>query len=217
LSGCRCSRKNWSTCADCHKLHPVTAAVQRKTQTIPIVFVTVVDPIRAGFVASLYLSRAGISLAWSIWKISIASKCVGLLMDIAPSVKRVAMIFNPEAAPGGGSFFSALIRGGCPIAQRRADHSASREVGSWPCRMPSCLSSCCNYLSGSQKQSPSGGCTTEILCQGRRFGFRKDRQGARPRGTAEAHLHRRRGGRLDTALLHPEVARLVISGFIVLW
>ena len=32
---------------------PVTAAVQRETQTTPIVFVTVADPIRAGFVASL--------------------------------------------------------------------------------------------------------------------------------------------------------------------
>jgi putative ABC transport system substrate-binding protein len=31
----------------------VTAAVQQETQTIPIVFVTVADPIRAGFVESL--------------------------------------------------------------------------------------------------------------------------------------------------------------------
>jgi putative tryptophan/tyrosine transport system substrate-binding protein len=83
---------------------PVTAAVQRETQTIPIVFVTVVDPIRAGFVASLRHPGGNLTGFVNL-EISIASKCLGLLMDIAPSVKRVAMIFNPETAPGGGSFF----------------------------------------------------------------------------------------------------------------
>jgi putative ABC transport system substrate-binding protein len=66
--------------------------------------VTVVDPICAGFVASL--PHPGGNLTGFVnLEISIASKCLGLLMDIAPSVKRVAMIFNPETAPGGGSFF----------------------------------------------------------------------------------------------------------------
>ena len=83
---------------------PVTAAVQRETQTTPIVFVTVADPIRAGFVASL--ARPGGNLTgFTNLEISIVGKCLELLMDIAPSVKRVAMMFNPDTAPGGGSFF----------------------------------------------------------------------------------------------------------------
>src|ERR1700730_1481711 len=87
---------------------PVTAAVQRETQTIPIVFVTVADPIRAGFVASL--PRPGGNLTGFInLEISIAGKCLELLTEIAPRVKRVAMIFNPDTAPGGGSFFLPLF------------------------------------------------------------------------------------------------------------
>jgi putative ABC transport system substrate-binding protein len=82
----------------------VTAAVQRETQTIPIVFVTVADPIRAGFVASL--ARPGGNLTGFInLEISIAGKCLELLTDLAPSVKRVAVMFNPDTAPGAGSFF----------------------------------------------------------------------------------------------------------------
>ena len=87
---------------------PVTAAVQRETQTIPIVFVTVGDPIRAGFVASL--ARPGGNLTGFInLEVSIAGKWLELLMDIAPSVKRVAIMFNPDTAPGGGSFFLPVV------------------------------------------------------------------------------------------------------------
>jgi putative ABC transport system substrate-binding protein len=87
---------------------PVTAAVQRETQTIPIVFVTVADPISAGFVASLPHPGGNLT-GFANLENSIASKCLGLLMDIAPSVKRVAMIFNPDTAPGGGSFSLPLL------------------------------------------------------------------------------------------------------------
>jgi putative tryptophan/tyrosine transport system substrate-binding protein len=83
---------------------PVTAEVQRQTQTIPIVFVTVADPIRAGFVASLPHPGGNLT-GFANLEISIAGKCLELLMAIAPSVKRVAAIFNPDTAPGGGSFF----------------------------------------------------------------------------------------------------------------
>jgi putative ABC transport system substrate-binding protein len=82
---------------------PVTTAVQRETRTIPIVFVTVVDPIRAGFVASL--DRPGGNLTGFInLEVSIAGKCLELLTEIAPGVKRVAMMFNPDTAPGRGLF-----------------------------------------------------------------------------------------------------------------
>jgi putative ABC transport system substrate-binding protein len=86
----------------------VTASVKRETKTIPIVFVTVADPIRAGFVASL--SRPGGNLTgFTNLEISIASKWLELLTDVAPSVKRVAMMFNPDTAPGSGSFFLPVV------------------------------------------------------------------------------------------------------------
>jgi len=85
-----------------------TASAKRETQTIPIVFVTVADPIRAGFVASL--SHPGGNLTgFTNLEISIASKWLELLTDLAPSVKRVAVMFNPDTAPGGGSFFLSVV------------------------------------------------------------------------------------------------------------
>ena len=82
----------------------VTAAVQRETQTIPIVFVTVADPIRAGFVTSLPHPGGNLTGFLNL-EVSIAGKLLELLTDLAPSVKSVAVMFNPDTAPGGGSFF----------------------------------------------------------------------------------------------------------------
>jgi putative ABC transport system substrate-binding protein len=83
---------------------PVTAALQRETRTIPIVFVTVADPIGSGFVASL--ARPGGNLTGFInLEASIAGKLLELLTVIAPGVKRVANIFNPDTAPSGGLYY----------------------------------------------------------------------------------------------------------------
>jgi putative ABC transport system substrate-binding protein len=83
---------------------PVTAALQRETRTIPIVFAGVSDPVGAGFVASL--PRPGGNLTGFIFtEAGMASKWLELLMEIAPGVKRVAIMFNPDTAVGGGSYF----------------------------------------------------------------------------------------------------------------
>jgi putative ABC transport system substrate-binding protein len=77
---------------------PVTAALARETQTIPIVFTFVADPISSRFVASLSHPGGNIT-GFSVFEASIASKWLGLLREIAPGIKRVAMIFNPDTAP----------------------------------------------------------------------------------------------------------------------
>jgi putative ABC transport system substrate-binding protein len=83
---------------------PVTAALQRETPTIPIVFVNVADPVGAGFVAGL--PRPGGNLTGFIsQEAAMAGKWVELLTEIAPGVKRVAAMFNPDTAPGGGSYY----------------------------------------------------------------------------------------------------------------
>src|ERR1700722_458135 len=83
---------------------PVTAAVQRETRTIPIVFAVVADPIGAGFVASL--SRPGGNLTgFTNMEAAMVGKWLELLTEIAPGIKRVAIMFNPDTAPGGGSYF----------------------------------------------------------------------------------------------------------------
>jgi putative tryptophan/tyrosine transport system substrate-binding protein len=83
---------------------PGTAALQRETRTIPIVFAAVSDPVGAGFVASL--PRPGGNITGFVnEEASLAGEWVELLTEIAPSVKRAAIMFDPDTAPGGGSYY----------------------------------------------------------------------------------------------------------------
>jgi putative tryptophan/tyrosine transport system substrate-binding protein len=81
-----------------------TAAVKRETSTIPIVFAAVSDPVGEGFVESL--ARPGSNITGFVFTESgMGGKWLELLKEIAPNVKRAAMIFNPDTAPGHGSFY----------------------------------------------------------------------------------------------------------------
>jgi putative ABC transport system substrate-binding protein len=80
---------------------PETVAVQRETRTIPIVFALVSDPVGEGFIASL--PRPGGNITGFI-ALTMGGKWLELLTEIAPGVKRVAMIFNPDTSAGGGSY-----------------------------------------------------------------------------------------------------------------
>ena len=83
---------------------PVTAALHRETRTIPIVFVVVTDPVGEGFVAAL--SRPGGNVTGFLTsEATIGAKMLELLTEIAPGAKRVAMLFNPDTAPGGGMYY----------------------------------------------------------------------------------------------------------------
>jgi len=82
---------------------PVTAALQAQTQTIPIVFAIVGDPVGSGFVASL--PRPGRNITGlGVFEGSMASKWLDLLKEIAPDFKRAAFMFNPNTAPYINSF-----------------------------------------------------------------------------------------------------------------
>jgi putative ABC transport system substrate-binding protein len=77
---------------------PTTAALARETQTIPIIFALIADPVGNRFVASL--SRPGGNITgFSVLEASVASKSFELLRELAPGIKRVAMMFNPDTAP----------------------------------------------------------------------------------------------------------------------
>jgi putative ABC transport system substrate-binding protein len=83
---------------------PVTAALQRETQRIPIVFAAVGNPVGDGFVASL--SRPGGNITgFMIQEPAIAGRWLEMLTEIAPRVTRAAAMVNPETSPGGGSYF----------------------------------------------------------------------------------------------------------------
>jgi putative ABC transport system substrate-binding protein len=77
---------------------PATIAVQRETRTIPIVFTGVSDPVASGIVARLH-EPGGNATGFAIYEAPLAGKWLELLSEIAPGLKRVAIMFNPETAP----------------------------------------------------------------------------------------------------------------------
>jgi len=76
---------------------PVIRALARETQTIPIVFAIVIDPIGSGFVASLAHPGGNIT-GFTTLDPALGSKWVGLLKEIAPHTVRAALLFNPTTA-----------------------------------------------------------------------------------------------------------------------
>jgi ABC-type uncharacterized transport system substrate-binding protein len=78
---------------------PSTAALMQETRTIPIVFANVADPVGSGFVSSL-ASPGRNATGFSNVEPAMGGKWLELLKKyMAPDIKRVAIIFNPELAP----------------------------------------------------------------------------------------------------------------------
>jgi putative ABC transport system substrate-binding protein len=87
---------------------PTVAPLLQATRTIPIVFVTVIDPVGAGFVASL-AQPGGNATGFTIYEYSMSGKWLELLKEIAPHVKRVAVLRDPTVASGTGQFGAVQI------------------------------------------------------------------------------------------------------------
>jgi putative ABC transport system substrate-binding protein len=77
---------------------PITAALQRETRAIPIIFTSVSDPIGAGFVASLARPEGNIT-GVLLFEAGIIGKWLAMLKEIAPSVTRAALVGNPKTTP----------------------------------------------------------------------------------------------------------------------
>ena len=82
---------------------PAVMALHQQTVTIPIVFVLAVDPVGLGLVQSLARPGANITGVGAIDP-PIMGKWLQLLKEVAPSVTRVAVIFNPDTQPYAGLF-----------------------------------------------------------------------------------------------------------------
>jgi putative ABC transport system substrate-binding protein len=76
-----------------------TAALQRETRTIPIVFVNVTDPVAGGIVPRLNQPGGNIT-GFGILEAPLGGKWLELLSEIAPGLKRAAFMFNPDTAAG---------------------------------------------------------------------------------------------------------------------
>jgi len=79
---------------------------------MPIVFIQVSDPIAQGFVSSLAHPGGNIT-GFTAFETSMGGKWVDLLRQMAPSLKRVALVFNPEASPQ-SKFFLDSVKAAAP-------------------------------------------------------------------------------------------------------
>jgi putative ABC transport system substrate-binding protein len=73
-----------------------TVALQRETRTIPIVFASIGDPIATGGIVARLNQPGGNITGFAAWEPTLAGKWLELLSEIAPGLKRAAIMFNPD-------------------------------------------------------------------------------------------------------------------------
>jgi putative tryptophan/tyrosine transport system substrate-binding protein len=93
---------------------PVVAALKTQTSSIPIVFTQVSDPIGSHFVDSLARPGGNVT-GFTNLEASMGTKLVELLKEVAPQTSRVALMFNPQTSPNGGSYFLKPVEAAAPL------------------------------------------------------------------------------------------------------
>jgi putative ABC transport system substrate-binding protein len=83
---------------------PATVSVKAETETIPVVFLVVADPVGAGIVTSLPRPATNISGVANP-EAAFGSKLLSLLKKVAPDIRHAAAVFNPDTAPAGGRYY----------------------------------------------------------------------------------------------------------------
>lgn len=85
--------------------------LRRETSSIPVVFLSVSDPIMQGFVTSLTHPGGNIT-GFSAFEFSTGGKWLELLKEVAPKLERVAVMSNPDTSPQTKLFLSAIEAAG---------------------------------------------------------------------------------------------------------
>jgi putative ABC transport system substrate-binding protein len=85
---------------------PATAAVQRETQMIPIVFAGVGEPVASGLVAGLK-QPGGNTTGFANLEATLGGKWLELLLEITPGLQRAVIMFNPDT-PSASSYMPSL-------------------------------------------------------------------------------------------------------------
>ena len=78
-------------------------ALQQTTRTVPVVFVTIIDPVGAGFVESL-ARPGGNATGFALYEYTLSGKWLELLKEIAPGVTRAAVLRDPTVGSGTGQY-----------------------------------------------------------------------------------------------------------------
>src|SRR5262245_64229678 len=102
---------------------PSSAALQRESSTIPIVFVAVSDPIGAGLIASLARPGGNVT-GLLLYEESITGKWLAMLKEIAPRLTRAALLANPRT-----TLYDHFLRGQEAAAPSLAIELAPSPIG----------------------------------------------------------------------------------------
>jgi putative tryptophan/tyrosine transport system substrate-binding protein len=86
---------------------PATMALKQATSTVPIVFAIVTEPVAQGLVESL-AHPGGNLTGFSYLEPTVGAKWLELLMQIAPHLKHVALMFNPASSPYAQMYFQSI-------------------------------------------------------------------------------------------------------------
>jgi putative ABC transport system substrate-binding protein len=79
--------------------HSAVLALQKTSNTSPVVFVQVSDPVAAGFVASLARPGGNIT-GFALYEHAIAAKWIEMIRELAPQTSHIGVVYDPATAPG---------------------------------------------------------------------------------------------------------------------
>jgi putative ABC transport system substrate-binding protein len=81
-----------------------TQVLRDATRTVPIVFVSVSDPVETGLVANLSRPESNVT-GVMLYEYSLVSKWLSLLKSTVPTLAHVALLFNPDTAAPWAPFY----------------------------------------------------------------------------------------------------------------
>ncbi len=118
---------------------PPVQALRQRTRAIPIVFSLVADPVGFGLVESLN-SPGGNITGFVVWDLSIGGKWLQLLQEIAPDLKRIGIMYNPDTAPyapplitsAKGAATRNVAVAECPVRNEKEIEAAASLLASEP-------------------------------------------------------------------------------------
>ena len=98
---------------------PGVQAVRRRSESIPIIFLNVSDPIGGGLIANI-ARPGGNTTGFIASDYSICKKWLEIVKEFAPRTSRVALVFNPDTAPNAKEFLTTLKSAASVIAIKAA-------------------------------------------------------------------------------------------------